>query len=767
MAYRALIIAIENYSKAKGGLVATKLPGTLQAGKDFKEWLENKWKAEGRTPAETEILFCSEPSLPNNRGAARQDVLAALDDLRKKPQNTTDELFVLFSGHGFAFDQNLGDRTDIIICSDFEDAALSGHTCLNFDEIVGWLRWHLGPGRHYYFVDACRNALDGSQIAPGSLLPRNPQRSSEPSTYVLQSTVPGAVAAVGGPFPTTLLAGLKGTGKAKIWDPQFNDRMLVNYESLRRYVKSNVPAAQPITSQVRGVDGESDAVLATIQPVPKLRCKIQVEKALATDRGELHVKRGRSSAVETHSIKGKEATLLFEPDKYSFLLKLRAGTVTPGDSVPVDLYTDDTVVFQKVRSPTVGSIASGSKSVKAPPIRIEQAEAEMNVSLPRLGKLKLRNIDTGDVSHAIGAGTVKLASGRYMASLRDANDRILGRTEISLQPKQKLKVNPSSWRTGVGYKSIAARLPDLEGSPLFSEELGDTAIDADLDVWLALIGGGRILRPREYSKLKAFPLYSFDAEQPGTAPIYVLAGFDQADAKLSVSVSTTRDATWHVTTEPQNMPGIREFYFANKNASPELVSFRINDGPPYTIASLASKNRAMLITITSLEGCGVNISQYLLPIGGLVDEMALRIEQHLRQTSLHDILFLARAAKAFRGRKNLELQLKHDQLTELLDQKWLDPIACAMAAYEFIRRGKENDLKVAVANMQKYFADVPDTAALAILSGIPAAGRPLGVPLFSDGLQAFPDYEQWLPLPANHLDFTSPWTAWRSAVSIS
>jgi hypothetical protein len=88
-----------------------------------------------------------------------------------------------------------------------------------------------------------------------------------------------------------------------------------------------------------------------------------------------------------------------------------------------------------------------------------------------------------------------------------------------------------------------------------------------------------------------------------------------------------------------------------------------------------------------------------------------------------------------------------------------------MAAYEFIRRGREDDLKMVVENMQKYFADVPDTAALAILSGDRSAKEPTGVPLFADGLQAFPDYERWLPLPANHLDFTSPWTAWRSAVA--
>jgi hypothetical protein len=64
--------------------------------------------------------------------------------------------------------------------------------------------------------------------------------------------------------------------------------------------------------------------------------------------------------------------------------------------------------------------------------------------------------------------------------------------------------------------------------------------------------------------------------------------------------------------------------------------------------------------------------------------------------------------------------------------------------------------------MKRYFADLPDSAALAKLSG-KMARRPKDVPLFFDGLRAFSN-ENWLPLPASHLDFTSPWTAWRAAV---
>ena len=69
-----------------------------------------------------------------------------------------------------------------------------------------------------------------------------------------------------------------------------------------------------------------------------------------------------------------------------------------------------------------------------------------------------------------------------------------------------------------------------------------------------------------------------------------------------------------------------------------------------------------------------------------------------------------------------------------------------------------------LGNMREYFSDLPDTVALAKLMGedVPPPAAP---PLFLDGLLAFPDYLTWVPLPGGHLDYASPWTAWRAAVN--
>jgi hypothetical protein len=453
----------------------------------------------------------------------------------------------------------------------------------------------------------------------------------------------------------------------------------------------------------------------------------------------------------------------FEPDRYAIALKLKTGQVTPDKAIPVDLYDDNTVVFTKIpppKGPTLGAPPPPS------PITIIPEHVDIEVSLPQFTTLRLTELSTGETSETAAVRPLRVRPGRYVASIRDNDDRVLGSKDLKVTLNQPVTIDLSQYWKGAAQSSIAGLVPVEKGAPDFSESLGGNVIEPDLNVWLALLGGGRIVRPIDYTKLAAFPLHDFEGEVAGTAPIYVLAGFNVPETKLAVGISTPQGIKWQHASTPPDMEGVQELYLQTETPGPQLISFRVNEGPPYTVASLTTVNRAMLITLTSTKDRAPNLSQYLLPIGGLIDEMALRIERGVRGTELTDILFLARAAKAFRERKDLELQVKHSELEELLNLKWLDPIGCAMAAYEFIRRGKPDRLGLVVHNMKRYFPDVPDTQALAILSGQDKHAKPTGVPLFSDGLQAFPSYEDWLPLPANHLDFTSSWTAWRSAVSI-
>lgn len=753
MAVRALVIAIENYPVVQVGGVEKQLLGTLKAGLDFKAWLLAKW--EGRT--DTQLIFCSDPVQPDGTGATAGDIRRALLKLKADGQSATEELYFFFSGHGFSFIDKPGSRADFVMASDFEEPALSGNACLNLDQIVAWLRAHLGTGRHFYFIDACRNALDRTQIVVGDLLPFDPQASGEASTYVLQSTADGAVAAVKGKFSATLIEALKGKGRAKIWDGQATDKMYVRYDSLRAHMKNLLANVQKITSKVEGSDGESDGVLATLMPVPKSKCTITIEGSPAAVDAEIVLRRGRSGTDQRQPLSSQPAVIELEPDDYAVSLRLNNETTETATPMPVDLYDHRSIVFKPA------ALASGLESMSSEP---ESTISDVHILVPPDATFDIRNMNTGFEKSFTQSARESLPPGRYYTTLRSREGQVFKRQDIDLGGG-KQTLNAAEWRQSPPHVAIASQLPPYavqDDAVFFSESLGAPVTDPDLDLWLALIGGGRILGPfGDYSKLATFPLHDFSNETSGAAPIYVLAGLENTAAVLEVGVSRDADVPWTRATLPDAMPGIREAYFPGL-AGWRLVSFRIDGGAPYTVASLASPNRAMLITLTLDSEDNIRVSQYLLPLGHLVSNLSPVVEQKLRRRNhLRDVKFLAQASRAFRKRRDLSKELPMEQLRELLYAKWLDPIASSLAAYECIRRDRKDEMHEVVENMTAYFNDLPDTAALAKLMGRDIA-RPEGPPLFLDGLRAFPDELTWLPLPAGHLDYASPWTAWRASV---
>jgi hypothetical protein len=755
MAVRALVIAIENYPVVQVGGIAKQLPGTLQAGLDFKAWLLAKW--EGR--ADTQLIFCSDPVQPGGTGATAGDIRRALRKLKADGQSATEELYFFFSGHGFSFIDKPGSRADVVMASDFEEPELSGNACLNLDQIIAWLRAHLGAGRHFYFIDACRNALDRTQVVVGDLLPFDPQASGEASTYVLQSTADGAVAAVNGRFSAILIEGLKGKGRAKIWDGQATDKMYVRYDSLRAHMKNLLANIQKITSRVDGSDGESEGVLATLMPVPKSKCTITIEGSPAAVNAEIVLRRGRSGTDQRQPLSSQPAVIELEPDDYAVSLRLNNEAAETATPMPVDLYDHRSIVFKPATA-----MLSGLESM-APPT--ESTIADVHIVVPPGATFDIRNMNTGLVKSFTQSVHERLPPGRYFTTLRSHGGQVFKRQDVDLDGGVHT-LNVAEWRRSAPHAAIASQLPPsaVQGDALdFSESLGGAITDPDLDLWLALIGGGRILGPLgDYSKLAGFPLHDFANESSGAAPIYVLAGLEKPAAVLEVGVSRTADVTWTRATQPDAMPGIQEAYFPQQ-AGWRLVSFRIDGAEPYTVASFASPNRAMLITLTRDSDEDVRVSQYLLPFGHLLRNLPPAIEQMLaRRNQLLDLKFLAQATRAFRKRRDFSKELPPEQLRALRFAEWLDPIASSLAAYECIRRDRKDEMRELVDNMMAYFNDLPDTAALAKLRGRDVA-CPEGPPLFLDGLRAFPDHPAWLPLPAQHLDYASPWTAWRAAVT--
>ena len=116
-----------------------------------------------------------------------------------------------------------------------KEPSTSGPACLRFQEIKERLRLAVGPGKHFYFIDACRNPMNATDIRPTILdVVWGRSRRGNATTYVFFSTAPGDVAKVESGFGPVLLGGLRGTGRAKAW---VGGKMYVTFESLRSYLQ--------------------------------------------------------------------------------------------------------------------------------------------------------------------------------------------------------------------------------------------------------------------------------------------------------------------------------------------------------------------------------------------------------------------------------------------------------------------------------------------------------------------------------------------------
>ncbi|HEY0661254.1 MAG TPA: caspase family protein [Lysobacter sp.] len=767
MTVHALIVAIEAYPQATG--LAQALPGTLKAGQDFRDWLLDKWNREGRATGETQLIFCSEPRQSFGVGATLPELTQAMREIATQADGQAEELYVFFSGHGFAFVDG-AERADVLLASNYIDPDNGAFACLNLDWMMRWFGSSLGRGRHFYFIDACRNRLNGSEVTINSrLLPDPVGGESRATLYLLQSTLQNSFATVATHFPVALLKGLSGHGKAKVWEAGINDAMRVKYDSLRLYVKERMEATQPISSSVSGPEGESEGLLATLRPVPEVNLEIRINGGTAGP-GEVRVLRGRSGQPDIHPVADWPQKLPLEPDMYSVTVQLQQGAVAGVNPLRMEIYDDFThELTLGAAAPAPAPTPAGddgfmTEAVGAPAPPPKTFDVNVEVVVPPDSSFKLRNIDTGFERVIEQTGALSLPRGRYATSLRTTNRSLVRRADVDLTGEVH-RIVAGTWEGGAAMDGIARALPERHGWPDFSETLGGPVVDPDLDVWLAMLGGGRILnglQGGDYSKIASLPLHDFSNEPAGAASLFVLAGLDPADGALDARIEGV-DAAWHPVAQTA-IAGVRECHLP-ADEGPRLISLRLDGRNTCTIATVAMPYRSTLVTVSLGPDKRWRIGQYSLPLGRQAASLPPMVISGLVTDSqpLHKLRFLAQAQRAFRRRRDLSKEFEGHDLDMLIDAKWLDPIGSALACYELIRRNQSARLPVILDNMRLYFPEMPDTVALERLHAgmIDPAPAP-GLPLFQDGLRAWPDLA--LPYPESHLDFTSPWTAWRMAV---
>ena len=770
MAIRAIIIAVENYGSVDAGGLVSKLDGTLDDGKAFRDWL---LREKIQNPAD--ITFLQDPTKAQICGAFR-DLVDSKDG--------TEEAYIFYSGHGFSYtDSPMRQKpADILVGSEFKNLQDSGDACIALSKIQYALFQSLGPGIHYYFVDACRNEVSAEKVNPGGLgWSRDFSRLGPPDVFTLFSAARGNLAAVRSGFAPAVVDGLGGKGRAKRRE---GTQMWVSFDSLRMYLESRLP--QKIDAEPGGGTGH----ILKIDPIPRYECKLEVTNAESNDtftaviQNAFHVAIGSPIAFQ-----GNQTSLRQPPDDYFVQLTHPRFPVLPHQQA-ADLYDNCLLKFQKETAPRASS----------PPEPPGSPLVNLSLNAPPDTILEVTNLKTGEIFAPQPTFSEAVKPGPYRVRLLEGNKTTVRDFRVLVDPEVTDKAVNEHMRQTYRYIArgggLEINVGDREPSELrdsilklipgahdparadFSESLGPM-VNQDLSLWLSIIGASRILGNDQYSKLGNLPLMSFDNVKRDDSPVYILVGFEGAAQTVEGSIEIPEFKKTHrsLIPETQAVPGLHEL---RSDVAPGLhiVSLKLGDTVPFATVVYTIKNRATLFTVAKGARGGMRIHQFILPLAKLREYLTQDEQWAQPQNLLEAIRFTTLAQKQMSRLRPLDevatksntddpkvIEDQHRWM-ELLYGKWLDPVMALMASYELARSVKKSDsvkteLDVALKNLRRYFGQLPDVEIVARIAG--QSSQPVtSLPLFLAGVQALGSDVPFMPhsLPPNKLDYTGPWVTW-------
>jgi hypothetical protein len=768
MAIRALIIAIENYPRLEEVLAGT-LTGTLQNAVAFRKWLIDVKMVDPK-----DILFCSEPRTgESTAGAAKQEIREAVMTIRDDGATDTEELYFYFSGHGFA-QMGLDKRASAIslLPSDYVNPKKTGDLPIKHDEIVNLFQHDMGPGVHFHFVDACRHERKEAQFPAGSLgIPYREEKEQNNISHLLYSTSNGDAARVDSGFGEALVDGLHGTARAKTWlaSPGLS-KLVVRFESLVDFIRSRVTKQAPDPDPG---DVGKDLIYEFRPPIEKKNCEIIVENAGPGLIFSLRLADANQQEIGAVTFEGSRYSLQRLPNDYFIELTTAAARVEPLGWVAVDLYEDATKRFRIV--------SDGGAEPKPSPTMPPTGQARLDLNLPAGASGVLTHLATGRAFDLISENSLTLPTGKYHLEVKDADKWTIRRKTLDIAPEAKETVDLTAAPTAL-HQEILNAVPlgqHQRGTADFSESLGGPLQDQDPALWLAIIGASHIIKEQyDFAKLEHLPLADFSDVSPGNSALYVLVGLDEQPDFLKVAISDSEQVNpdrWDKITKVEGFEHLSQHMNAVSPGS-AFLSVAFGETSVITFSTAFLPNRATFVTITQDRQGSLQVQQMMLPLGHLLKEFPEEVRYRVFTENpespgsrpLRNIKFIVQAQRAFRKRLALDSGgegHRPEELNYLLYGKWLDPVMAALASYELIRRGSKENLDEVVYNLLTYFPGFPDTIAIARMVTGEAPPR-IGWPLFLDGLSAFKNYQEILPLPASKLDYRGMWTMWRGAIRV-
>jgi hypothetical protein len=754
MPARALIIAIEDYPQAQA--LDRLLPGTNAGAEAFRDWLIQK-----KGVKQEHILACAGAECPwRTTGGSRKEIVDTLLGMAKKWQEeNNEELYFYFSGHGFSHEtQTERIEIDVLVAAEFIDPENSGDACLQFQEIQKKLVMALGPGNHYYFIDACRNTISREQITVPVMGKQFPVAARGRSKYyTLYSTAIGQVARVQSGFTQRLLEGLNGAGTAKKWA---KGELYVTFEHLRDYVKEKL-RNQEVEAQI-GADG--DGLIVKIDPIPQYDCDVTVVNGVETDSFTLTVRHELIGDLP-FAFTGRTIKVKLKP--FDYFLRVTHPSSPVLQIVPasgaVSVYDAAVAEFKKQPSP--------SATEELPEAPIIPPKTKVKLTAGTSTQIHLSNDESGATFDSSSGVLVKdLAPGRYVAHVVENGIRI-GRRNLIVEPgAQPLEIDllerPQTPLREQIHKDFSHSGTSRYAA--FSESLGDLA-NPDLCLWLSIFGASHIVRdPREFRMMQKLQLDRFDDLQAGDCVIYVLFGSERKSRTLKMAVSGDMNVRWQAPKSVDTLVGVYERR-VHASEGLHLLSLQIADRSPVSLPVYCLPNRVTFIAVAEEADGEVRLRQFILPVRTLFQYLDPQVREYVYDRPLKVVKTIALAQTRFARNQTLtptDSQEESDWQA-LFDGKWLDPIMSLIAGYDILRTGRVQEqrgaLETVLRNLTTYFPGLPDTEIIARQIGL-TTSVPRKAPLFTDGLLMLEDIEAWLPLPASRLDFSSPWTLWRGAV---
>lgn len=733
MADWAIVIGVDKYL-----IPNASLRGAVCDALEMRRWLIE----EGRVPEENIALLLAPDTEPVSAGIeylepTYENIITSIDSTLMKSGARGDRLFFHYSGHGLTVRPDYVDE-EALLCSNFTKALTT--YSLSLSSILH----HFAAtefAEQFFFIDACRNMPWKHEFHIGRIPRPRTRDSLKPPVqqFVLFATSPrleaveepGENGDAQGAFTSSLLAGLRGAGKAKVWDRR-DEEYVVRFDQLFRFIVADVLEKQinvgnqekvilqlPRTAGERGGITGNDPVLARFNEAafPNETLRIHIEPFEASTGPVLIVQRESTPVDKKEGITEIPVEFSLRPREYRIRASASGFSEREKRGWWVELWgpqelrvelvarTDDVLETVLTRSPpasadgTVYSEGFGAYDDMGLESLGSQPEATIELfSQDELAPLEL--YDSAGILLAHGNGSVRQTvwPGIYRGVMRlPGVPPVTVIIPVNEGEKPQVGVNAPSPSRAVAELIRSGRYHvEKDNTVLVSETSGAGPIAGlHLSTILTMAGGVLLLDPVELDAyhLRNLGLQALDAKTTAEGGVMLLVA-DEIPEKNFVQRARIRLLPIDGPVKGSHsllpiQPTIGQY---STTAAPGSywLAFEPPEQPPLISLVTIPSGRVCMIVLSRAADGNIQMFQYLPPTNGGFTAQP----RYLRRLEMIQRFYSEGALQ---------------RAYELIEPNFVEPIAGCLGGYLLLRLGRSRELDISARSMTTHFPDVPDS----------------------------------------------------------